>query len=190
MMYTSTLLLALAGTVPTTEVVGGPSWTTDYGAAREQSAREAKPLVVVLGAGRTGCQDLTNDGGLGSEAREILANSYICVHVNTATPDGKRLAREFAMPSGQGIVISDRTGDYQAFWHEGDLANADLVRYLTRYSDPQYVAYTTATNPSQEQTSYYPQAANSTTVQPSYYPPSYFQPSYFQPSFGGGFCPS
>jgi hypothetical protein len=181
MMYTSILLLALSPAVPTAEVAGGLSWQRDYHGARQQSGREAKPLAVVLGAGPSGWRTLARDGSLGNEAREMLASSYICVHINTATPEGKRLARQFGMPSGLGIVISNRTGELQAFWHEGDLADADLVHYLTKYADPQHVTHSTDTNPPEQQTGYYPSAASSVPLQPSY-----FQPSYFQPSF----CPS
>ena len=46
-----------------------------------------------------------------------------------------------------GIAISDVTGDKLAFYHEGDLANADLVRYLERYSDPNRVVEFTESNP-------------------------------------------
>src|SRR5262249_11839992 len=82
---------------------------------------------------------------------------YIPVFVNTDTDAGKRLARAFEMSSGKGIVISDRTGALQAFWHEGDLSNQNLARYLQRYSDPNLAVRTTEMNPSQPVSYYGPE---------------------------------
>jgi hypothetical protein len=44
-------------------------------------------------------------------------------------------------------VLSDRSGNLQAFRHEGDLTDAKLVSYLDRFSDPNLVVKTTVTNP-------------------------------------------
>jgi hypothetical protein len=54
------------------------------------------------------------------------------------------------MSDGLGIVISSRKGDLQAFRHEGDLSNAQLVRYLRKYADPAYVVRATHENPSRK----------------------------------------
>jgi hypothetical protein len=145
-VYTSTLLVALSGLMPSAESTASPSWVTDYAAAREQCAKEHKPLVVVLGSGKAGWKKLGREG-ISPEARTVLADQYICVHVNTATSEGRQLAKEFGMPNGLGIVISDRTGELQAFRHEGDLTEEKLARYLTKYSDPEYVVQVTMTNP-------------------------------------------
>jgi hypothetical protein len=124
-----------------------PAWVTDYGAARKQGASAKKPLVVVLSSGANSWQKLSREGALSSEALKAFKDKYICIFINTATEEGKNLATAFDIPSGLGIVISDRTGDLQAFRHEGDLANADLVRYLDRYGDPNYVVLQTESNP-------------------------------------------
>jgi hypothetical protein len=145
-MYTSFLALAFAGFVPSANN-DGPVWLTDYYAASEQGATRKKPVAVFLAAGVNGWKKLGHEGGLSREAQKLLASQYVCVHVDTATPEGKRLSRAFEIPSGLGIVLSDRTGRLQAFSHEGDLTDAKMVRYLQRYGDPRYVVFATETNP-------------------------------------------
>jgi hypothetical protein len=144
-MYTSILLVALSGVAPSAETKA-PVWSLDYAAAKKMSASEKKPLAVFLAPG-TGAYDKIGRDGLGDEARGLLTSRYVCVHVDTSTSRGKELAQAFEMSDGLGIVIGDRTGDKQAFRHEGDLARADLVRYLKRYSDPDYVVVRTESNP-------------------------------------------
>ncbi len=146
-MYTSMLVLALSGFAPAADASAGVTWHSDYGAAKKQAASANKPLAVFLGAGADGWRKMSREGALPEEARQLLASQYVCVHIDTATEKGKRLAAEFEMPEGLGIVISDRTGELQAFYHEGDFANADLVRYLKRYGDPTYVVRATESNP-------------------------------------------
>jgi hypothetical protein len=151
-MYTSVMLLALSGLVGA--AADAPVWQNDYSAAQKQGETQSKPLAVFLAPGENGWDKLSREGGLEKEAKQLLAGKYVPVYVNTDTDAGKRLARAFEMSSDKGIVLSDRTGAVQAFWHEGDLANQDLVRYLQRYSDSQLVIRTTETNPS-ERVSYY-----------------------------------
>jgi hypothetical protein len=146
-MYTSILLVALTGVAPSAEGTKSVKWSLDYTAAGKQAAQEKKPLAVFLAPGQGSYQAIGRDGGLGSEAEELLARQYVCVHIDTATSQGKALAQAFDVPEGLGIVISDRTGEKQTFRHEGDLARADLVRYLTRYGDPNYVFVETESNP-------------------------------------------
>ncbi len=85
------------------------------------------------------------------------------------TPAGRDLARKFEVTSSFGLVISDRTGGHQAFWHEGMLTADALEGYLTKYADPQRPLVTTETSRPASWISYYPQ-----TVVPSiHYSPSY-----------------
>jgi hypothetical protein len=183
MLHTSMLLLALAGTATPSEVAKeGPTWHRDYAKARQVGARAEKPLAVVLGTGESGWKDLGRDGGLGEKARQLLADKYVCVYIDTSTKAGERLARDFEIPGGKGLVLSDRTGELQAFAHEGDLANADLVRHLQKYADPNHVVRTTETNPAR--VSYYSPATTAPATTQPYYPSA--QPAFY-PSFGGGF---
>jgi len=143
-----------------------PAWQADYRQARQQAADERKPLVVVIGSGAAGWEKLSREG-FASDIKQVLKDQYRCVYINAATDDGQRLAREFEMPSGLGIIISDRSGVLQAFRHEGDLRKEALLAYLQRFADPRLVVQTTVTNPGDEHTSNYGPAPACATCAPA-----------------------
>jgi hypothetical protein len=138
-MYTSTLLVALLSVPGAADT---PTWSSSYTAACKECETAKKPLAVFLGSGKTGYNKVARDGELSPECRRQLASGYVCAFIDTSTESGRRLAGEFEMPSGQGIVISDRGGAVQAFRHEGDLTNADLNAYLERYASGTAVSTT------------------------------------------------
>jgi hypothetical protein len=146
-MYTSILLVALTGVAPSAEGSKVLTWRGDYAAAAKVAAQEQRPLLVILAPGQGAYDRMGRDGGLSTEARTLLADQYVCVHIDTTTEKGRQLAQAFELEDEMGIYISDRTGDKLAFYHEGDLANADLVRYLERYSDPNRTVEFTESNP-------------------------------------------
>lgn len=162
-MHTSVLLIALSGFSAPTYVEEAPVWHTDYSEARKQCQSEKKPLAVFINSGKDGWHKLAKDGELGKQIEKTLATSYVCLYVNSATDAGKRLASALGLES-RGIVISDSSCKLMAFYHEGDLANPDMARYLNRFADPDRVVQYTESNPA--------------PVYRSYYPPA-------QPSFGG-----
>jgi hypothetical protein len=144
-MYTSMLLVALTGISADAE--GSLKWQTSYTEARKQCATEQKPLAVFLGIGKAGWNQLARDGKLGKEIEQVLMEKYIPVYVNTSTEQGQTLAKALGINDSVGIVISDAKCEMMAFYHEGDLAKADLSRYLDRYSDPNRVVQYTESNP-------------------------------------------
>jgi hypothetical protein len=147
-MYTSILLLALSS-VPGNVVVG-PIWESDYAVAQKRAESAKKPLAVFLAPGERGYDKIARNGGLTAEVQKMLAAKYVCLHVDTAQAAGRSLAAVFEMPSGLGVVVSDRTGAVQAFRHEGDLTNVDLSRYLVKYADPSRTVVRTESNPGDE----------------------------------------
>jgi hypothetical protein len=173
-MYTSAAMLALSGLLAAAPVSESPTWSTDYSLARKEGGSKHKPLAVFLGSGPRGWNAVSQNGTLEKEVKQLLAEHYLCVYVDTSKPAGKRLAADFEMAGGPGIVISDAACKVQAFRHEGDLSTEALTRYLHRYADPERVARFTDTNPD-ERTSYYPQE------QPA---PRYVQPAFI--GWGGG----
>jgi hypothetical protein len=185
-MYTSIVLTVLAGLVsPSTDV----TWSTDYTTARQTGQNDKKPLAVFLGSGEHGHDKVCRDGTLSKEAQEALQKNYVCVYVDMSSPAGKRLADAFEITQPAGMVLSDRTGDTQAFSHNGAISGSDLTRALTRFADPSLVVQTTVTDLNATRMSFYPPSENGTTspYQPrsSYYPP--MQSSYGYPAqFGGG----
>ena len=154
-MYTSLVLFALSGFSSPAEMTASPSWLMDYSLAREQGKNDKKPVAVFVGSGKEGWDKLVRNGSLAKEQNKLLAASYVCLYLDIATEEGKRVAGLFKLENGPGLVISDHSGQYMAFHHAGDLAAPDLTKYLSRYSDPERAVRTTETNPSSEVRSYY-----------------------------------
>jgi hypothetical protein len=146
-MYTSMLLVALAGSPALANVEEAPVWLTDYGQAKKQGQNEKKPLAVFVAPGKSGWSKLAQDGKLGKSIEQLLAQKYICVHVNSSTTAGQKLAADLQVDGGLGIVISDHSGQLMAFHHEGDLTKQKLKTYLKKFADPERVVETTETNP-------------------------------------------
>jgi hypothetical protein len=143
-MY-SVLLIAFWGIAPS--VREGPVWITDYSEAKNVSQTEGKPIAAFLGSGATGWNDVSREGRLEKDAGRLLAKYYVCLYVDTASEEGRRLTRAFEMSESRGIVISSSQGKLQAFRHEGNLRNEDLKYYLERFSNPDLVVLHTESNP-------------------------------------------
>src|SRR5947209_3065687 len=191
-MHTSLVCVALAGLVPHAELAPSPHWTSDYVQGRRLGTAQKKPLAVFLAPGKGGWDKLTKEGNLGKEAKRFLAERYVCVHVDTDTERGRQLARDFEVSGGVGLIISDRTGEVQAFRHEGTLPSDDLKSYLDRYSTAGRVPQTTETHES-SRTSYAAPTGAAPSTSGVVYPGAiqgWSQPSYgYAPSFSrGGGC--
>jgi hypothetical protein len=167
-MSTTTLVVALASLVAS-YAPDSLSWHADYGSAKCLGTEEARPLAVFIGSGKAGWNQVSRDGPLGNEVKQLLAEKYICVYINTDLEAGKQLALNFDVHEGSGLIISDHTGNYQAFRHSGNLPSDQLVRYLDRYADPERIVRTTETNASEQ-----PSSA------------SYYGPLSYYPAFSGG----
>jgi hypothetical protein len=182
-MFTTTLAVALAGFVAST-TVGSPRWHDDYSSAKQLGKEGAKPLAVFIGSGKSGWNRVSQEGELGQEVKQLLAKDYICVYIDTNLQAGKELAAEFAIPKGNGLVVSDHTGKYQAFYHQGDLPNDQLLHYIRKYADPKRIVRATETNPAEPER-YYPTDSYPLVSQP------YYQPTRNVPVFmgrSGGSC--
>jgi hypothetical protein len=176
-MTTLFSLLALSAYVATFPV--DPSWHSDYPTAVAQGVRENKPLAVFLAPGPASWERVIRDGTLSPDAQRLLQSKYVPVYLNTDTPQGKNLASSFELPGGVGLVLSDREGLRQAYWHEGLVEDQDLTRALERHADPEGPALKTDLDQLVRTSSYGPAVVPMNAV--PYYP----QPAYpFQPSFG------
>jgi hypothetical protein len=129
----ATLTSLLLGVSPST-----PTWNGSYSQAQEEAAGK-KPLAVVFGSGQEGWTKLVRS----EESKKLLAEQYVCVYVDTTSEAGKKLASSFAINNATGVVLSDRSGGLQAYWHNGDLADTNLVRSLRKYGNPQVIVSTT-----------------------------------------------
>jgi hypothetical protein len=157
----SVLLAGSASAVSAQEI----AWKRSYQEGRLQGQKTGKPLAVFIGAGSTP-EKAIPEGTLGSAIRKILADHYVCVHLDAARDDQQRLLRELGIRSDRGLVLSDRTGDLQAYSCDGPMSDSDLERQLRTFADPAVVIRTTLTgnapsvtpaNPLQR-VSYYPSA--------------------------------
>lgn len=136
-MYTMVLLALANIPLPVSNVPAAPQWIHDYGAAWKVSHEEHKPMAVFLAPAAAGPQRLATEGKLEKEVESLLKANYVCVFLDTTVESNKTLAATFELPGGLGIIISDRSGEKQAFRHPGDLTNRALERSLRRYSDPE-----------------------------------------------------
>ncbi len=174
-MYTSIALIAMAGMLANHLPVA-PAWEHDYRMARQIGEKAQKPLAVFVGSGSANWRQLTREGQYDAEVAKLLVEQYVRVFINVEDPEGRKLAQAFGLSGTRGLIISDRTGDVQAFRHDGDLAAKDLARLLTRFGSPDFVVYTTETG------------AIVPTAAVPYQGPVYSYP-YQQPSLNGfGVC--
>ena len=158
-MNTSILAIALAGVLlPGMNVA--PTWHTNYGLAQQQSAAQKKPLVVVFGSGANGWSKVIRAEAPAPEVAKLLFDNYVCVYVDTANSKGKKIAQDFEISGSVGVVIGDRKGLTQAFWHQGDLTNDSMRSYLTKYADP-HVAVQGTETVNTVRTSFYPAGSSS-----------------------------
>src|SRR5947209_15419836 len=127
-MYTSIVLVALAGSTISAAIPTSPQFNSDYAAARQLGSRERKPLAVFVGSGPKGWEQRTTDGQLSQDVQQLLQSHYVCVYFDTTTDEGKRMARAFDLADG--LVLSDGSGENQAFRHSGKLSNGDLAGQL------------------------------------------------------------
>jgi hypothetical protein len=157
-MNTTILTVVLTGTLLVGQN-GTPTWQKDYSEGQEQAATQKKPLVVVFGSGANGWLKVIREAPT-PDLTKLLAEKYVCVYVDTASPAGRKLAQDFDITRNLGLVISDQVGTSQAFWHQGDLTNKSMIHYLEKYGDPRVAVRGTETV---------------NTVRTSYYAPDAWQ---------------
>jgi hypothetical protein len=154
-MNTSIMGVALVAALSTAHNASlAPSWQHDYRMARELGSRENKPLVVVIGSGKTDWANLAKPAEQDGSINQTLRSSYVCLFVDTDTTDGQRLARSFDM-SGPGLVISTRSGQTEAFRQAGEVPAGELAKELVKHTDDEYVARKLAPAPAPVQPAYY-----------------------------------
>lgn len=130
-MYTSIMGVALAAFVSGGNLT--PAWHNSYRQARDAGEKERKPLVVVIGSGKTSWANLSKATQQDESIGNTLRSSYVCLFVDTDTPEGQALARSFDMSLG--LVISDKSGEVQAFRQSGELQAGEIARILNTHSN-------------------------------------------------------
>lgn len=196
-MHTSFLLLAL-WTAGADSRAATTTWTSDYRDACRLVDAHNRPLVILFAHGKDGWDRVVSGDGSDPSVQQLLASDYVCASIDTSTEQGQRLASRFELPDGTGVVISDRAGEKQAFWHAGRISADDLAEKLRKYADPEVKVDRTeklAQATTLTTSSYTPALAPAAA--PAYAPalapqaPMLFQASSFAPSFApavGGGC--
>jgi hypothetical protein len=174
----SSLISLVALSTLVADLSGQPAWRTDYEAALVQGVSQKRPLAIFLAPGKEGWGKLAAEGQLSQEVQLLLKAKYVAVYLNTETAQGKALATFFELPGKIGLVLSDREGQHQAFWHEGAFGDGELARALQRHADPEGPVLTTETN-LDVRTSNYGAVSSPASAAPVYADPTYrYQPAY------------
>jgi hypothetical protein len=187
-MFTTTLAaLALAGGISSSVIPSTPNWHTDYAQAMSLSSAEGKPMAVFIGNGADLVAKMMANGTISAESARVLRTSYICVYLDANTEAGKDLAGRFEITDG--LIISSKGGNLQAYRHSGAISAKELTDSLTKYADSATPLATASNNSGVVHTSSgsvvvggYPAARPATQY---VYPSSgYTYPSYTYPQFG------
>jgi len=142
-----------------------PNWQPDYKQARSLAAKDNRPVVVVLGSGTSGWNQLVSEGRFQDAFDLTLRSKYVWVYVDTDSEKGKKLADDFQVKAGPGLIISGRGGDLQAYRRVGAMDAKGLKEILAKYAEVERVVRRTehSGEPAAvalESTSYYPPAQN------------------------------
>jgi len=143
-MYTSLCTLGLLF-APNTALPDGPAWLTSYSAALDAGLKSKKPVAVFVGSGPKGQGGLLREGQFTQETLRMLADKYVCVYLDRSQASNEQLIRELAITK-TGLVISDRTGSFQAFHHDGTVGQADLATHLQHFAEPGLTVSRTVSN--------------------------------------------
>ena len=179
----SVLLAGSASAVSAQEI----AWKRSYQEGRQQGQQAGKPLAVFVGSGSVPGK-VVPEGSLSSAIRKILADHYVCVYLDADRDDQQRLIRELGIHSRQGLILSDRTGDLQAYSCDGPMSDSELARQLRTFADPTVVVRTTMTGNAPtvppantiQRVSYYPQATEEYRPAQAEYRPVQAAPNYLQ----------
>jgi hypothetical protein len=165
-MYASLFVLALTvpGAAPTTDATDSVKWQDSYQTARAAGREQDKPLAVFIGSGSMGWKNFIDEGSLSEKAQKSLGNDYVCVYVDRDQPAGNRLAEQFGVSTGSGLVFSTRDGTGQAFFHAGKIGAAEFQTRMTKYAGTAVVSTTETLTDSRASFSYDPATAGSSMM--------------------------
>jgi thioredoxin 1 len=127
--------LVFVGALALGETSASPTWMSDYTAAQDVGIKSKRPLAVFIGKGADGFHHVNRAGNLGSAAEKLLAESYVCVYLDVTSPAAEAYVQAFGFKAGKGLILSDRSGAHQAFYHDGDLSAGELTEALRRHGE-------------------------------------------------------
>lgn len=162
-MYTSVAWLALAGffngPVAAPVETPEPVWLTNYAEAQQLARSQNRPLAVFVAPGSDSHERVVNEGTLTMKTRKVLQDSYVCVHLDAFGSESRSTVQALAVKKGRGVILSDRSGDYQAFHCDGMLPEHVLLAKLKQFSESDSLVKTTDVHHQPTaRTSFYPPA--------------------------------
>ena len=133
-MYSVLTIAALSMGVTSGKLAPTPVWENDYRVAMARVNEAGKPMVLIVGSGKTGMESVVREGSFDPAVTKLLASKFVCIYVDTNTASGRTLADALQI-TGQGVVISDKTGLTQAFSSAVAMPRAMLESTLVKYAD-------------------------------------------------------
>lgn len=130
MLSTSLAVVAMSGLLASGTPSSPNFWQTDYRTALTQAMEQQKPIVVVFHKG--GAAELFRENAVPTEALKAIKQSYISLSVDSRTAEGQQLVELFRIE--EGLVISDKTGQFQALRYEGNPVAPEAIASITRYA--------------------------------------------------------
>src|SRR5262245_59723618 len=110
-MHTSIVLFALtAAWEGESAQAAEPMWLTTYSQAQKVARKEDPPLAVFVGSGDAGYNGVIRQGTLTTGVRKLLKDGYVCVYLDADKPGCQKLIDALEITRGNGLVVSDRTG--------------------------------------------------------------------------------
>jgi hypothetical protein len=171
-MYSTLALLAFS--LPMATQPGKVAWQNNYREARANGIAKHKPLAMFIAPGKDGWKKILAEGAFNANIQRILADNYVPVFIDRDSTEGKKTVAAFGLGDQPALIISSRSGDIQAFRHEGTLTETDLTVCLNRYSSAGLVVTTTES------------LINATNrVSAAYASPAPAYQNYYAPAFGG-----
>ena len=143
-MYTSFLTLGVM-LAPMFAIPERPTWQPSYTIALDRGQKESKPVAVFVGSGPQGQAAAVKGGHFSADQLRILAQKYVCVYLDRTQAGNQRLVRDLGITVA-GLVVSDKSGNFQAFHHDGVIAQDALSKELQNLADPNRVVSRTVSN--------------------------------------------
>ena len=109
-------------------------WHSDYAQAHDEACNSDKPLFIVICSKSSEYGQMASLGIFLSDTLEkTLQADYVRFLIDTDTPDGQKLAKQFDAGDAPHFVILDRSGKWQVFYQAGYLMENDLVPVLAKH---------------------------------------------------------
>ena len=110
------------------------AWHNDYAQAVSEACTSDKPLFIVICSGSSEYAQLASLGSFLSDGIErTLKTDYVRIMIDTDSPAGRELARQFDVEEGPHFVILDRSCKWQVYYQSGTLLETDLTPVLAQF---------------------------------------------------------